>query len=435
MTTASLLHELPATNIEFPEKLQFLWKKLRYKVMKGGRGGTKSWGVARYLICCAYEKYERILCCREFQNSIKESVHQLLKEQIYEMRLEAFFKITDKAISCLLNDSTFIFAGLHNNLQSIKSMEGITKCWVEEAHKVSKESWNILIPTIRVEGSEILVTYNPEEDEDPTHVMFGGKQTPPNCEVVDINWKDNPWLPETLRAEKDYLYEVDPDAAEHVWGGKTMQRSKAQIFGDKYVVREFEPQQHWEGPFYGQDFGFGSDPAATVKMWYDRLEREVFIEKECFGYGVKQDNLPDAILEMMPEAKTAFIRGDCSRPETIVHCQDHGLPGMVGCTKWSGCVEDGINWLRAQRRITIHPRCTHMIDEAKFYRFKVDKLTGAVLPVIVDKHNHGWDGVRYGLEELILVINEQHVVVRTDVQISSDLDDFEMEQLQMGRIA
>jgi phage terminase large subunit len=442
----------PATNVEFPEKLDVLWNRaLRWIVLKGGRGGAKSWGIARFLILECVDHFERVLCCREFQNSLAESVHQLLDDQIHAMALEAFFKITDKTIDCLVHGSGFIFAGLHNNLSKIKSMEGITTAWIEEAHSVSKKSLDTLEPTIRAEGSRLIVSYNPDEESDPVHKMFGGAREtwPPDTEVVEIGWPDNPWFPEVLRKSKDHAYATDPESAEHIWGGKLNVRSDAQIFGGKYVVRAFEPQAHWSGPDFGQDFGFGTDPAVTTKSWYDPLTNEYLIEYAVFGYGVKNDNLaglvgsvPGALLlhdcsqhrgaecelKDKPRDQQPVMFADCSRPETIVHLQDRGFFGMVGCQKWTGCVEDGIAWLRSRAKIVIHPRNKEMIDEAKLYRYKVDKLTGLVLPEIVDKFNHGWDAVRYGAEQRIVMRQEEDYVNEEHVTISSELDDFDMRE-------
>jgi phage terminase large subunit len=152
------------------------------------------------------------------------------------------------------NGSEFIFAGIRKDIEKVKSTEGIDICWVEEAEKVSKRSWEVLIPTIRKDGSEIWVTFNPDEETDPTYQRFV-VNPPPDAEVVEINWRDNPWFPEVLRKEKDYLFKVDPEAAEHVWEGKCNTRSDAQIFAGKYIIEEFTPE-NWHGPYYGLDFGF-----------------------------------------------------------------------------------------------------------------------------------------------------------------------------------
>lgn len=192
-------------------------KPARYRIAYGGRGSGKSWGFARVLIAKSYERKRRILCTRELQKSIKDSVHKLLSDQIDELGFQGF-EITEKAIKHV-NGSEFIFEGLRTNAPEIKSMEGIDIVWVEEAQKVSEESWDVLIPTIRKEGSEIWVTFNPGEKEDATSQRFI-ENAPPDSVIAKVNWDQNPWLSDELRAEKDYLKAVDPARYLHVWEGE-----------------------------------------------------------------------------------------------------------------------------------------------------------------------------------------------------------------------
>lgn len=202
---------------EFPAKLRFLFEPARYKVLYGGRGGAKSWGVARALLIQATASPLRILCAREFQASIVESVHHLLQEQIVAFGLNSFYEVQNSVIRGA-NGSEFIFAGLRNNVAKIKSFESIDRVWVEEAQTVSKSSWETLIPTVRKDGSEIWLTFNPELESDETYQRFVAK--PPNgARVVKINWHDNPWFPETLRREKDELKARDPDGYQNIWEG------------------------------------------------------------------------------------------------------------------------------------------------------------------------------------------------------------------------
>ena len=159
----------------------------------------------------------RILCAREYQNSIIESVHHLLQAQIEALNLTSFYEVQNSMIRGA-NGSEFVFAGLRNNVTKIKSFEGVDRVWVEEAQSVSKPSWETLIPTIRKEHSEIWVTYNPELATDETHQRFV-VHPPAGAVVVKINWSDNPWFPETLQREKDELKARDPDAYLNIWEG------------------------------------------------------------------------------------------------------------------------------------------------------------------------------------------------------------------------
>ena len=224
--------------IDFPEKLACLFKPSRYKVLYGGRGGAKSWGVARALLVKGAEKQIRVLCAREFQTSIKDSVHKLLSDQIEAMGLSTFYEITQASIRGR-NGTEFAFVGLKNNVANVKSFEGIDICWVEEAQTVSRHSWNVLIPTIRKEQSEIWVTFNPELETDETYQRFV-LNPPPDCIVQKINWSDNPWFPDTLRLEKDALKARDLAAYNTVWEGLCKQTVDGAIFAKEMQLADLE---------------------------------------------------------------------------------------------------------------------------------------------------------------------------------------------------
>ncbi len=216
------------SDVEFPQKLQFLFEPHRYKVSYGGRGGAKSWGFARALLILGASKPLRILCAREIQKSIKDSVHQLLRDQIIALGLESFYTVTNTSIVGK-NGTQFGFEGLKHNITNIKSWEGADICWVEEAHTVSKSSWDVLIPTIRKEHSEIWLSFNPELEDDETYQRFI-VSTPPDAMVVKVNWNDNPWFPEVLRREMEYLKEKDPSAYLNVWEGHCKAAVEGAIF-------------------------------------------------------------------------------------------------------------------------------------------------------------------------------------------------------------
>lgn len=389
-------------NAHFPPKFKFLFRPKRYKVAHGGRGSAKSWNFARALIIMAYEKKIRVLCGREFQNSIKESVHHLLESQIERLGLSAYFKITDAGITSHLG-SEFIFTGLKNNTTKIKSLEGVNIAWIEEAEKVSDRSWEILIPTMREKGSEIWISFNPDSEKDPTFVRFvtNEKMLGDDCHTVQVSWRDNPWFPEELRKEKDYLARVDPIAYAHVWEGACRTNSDKQVLFGKYVIQHFEVDPTWDGPYQGADWGFAKDPTTLVRCYIDSSDKEapkLYISHEAYGIGVDTNNIPAMFNRRVPDGAKYRTRGDCARPETISYLQKHGYPEIVGCIKWDGSVEDGVAFLRQFAQIIIHNECTHTAEEARLYSYKVDKLTGDILPEIEDKHNHIWDAVRYALE-------------------------------------
>jgi phage terminase large subunit len=391
-----LSEPIQKTRVEFAPKLQFLFAPSRYKVAYGGRGGAKSWGFARALIVLACQQPLRILCVRELQTSIQESVLKLLSDQIESMGLSAFFEVQKQQIYGR-NGSQFFFAGIKNTPSKIKSTEGVDICWVEEAQTVSEQSWAFLIPTIRKPGSEIWMSFNPHLATDPTYLRFV-TNAPPHAVVVKIGHEDNPWFPRELEQERLYLLRIDPEAHDHVYGGECQTQSEAQVLRGKWCVEPFEPTSEWSGPYFGADWGFSTDPNTLVKCWVGG--KSLYIEHEAYGLGVELDDTP-RMFGTIPGAAAHTIRADNARPETISYMQRHGFPRVTAAEKWPGSVEDGIAYLRAFERIVIHPQCPHARDEAKLWSYKVDKLTGDVLPDLVDKHNHIWDAVRYALQPII----------------------------------
>lgn len=214
--------------LQFPKSLDCLFQPSRYKVLYGGRGGAKSWGAARALLIQGAREPLRILCAREFQNSIADSVHKLLSDQIADMGLSAFYEVQNAAISGR-NGTEFAFAGLRHNVARIKSYEGVDRVWVEEAQTVSKSSWETLIPTIRKDGSEIWITFNPELDTDETYKRFV-INPPVNALVRKVGYQDNPWFPKVLDDERLALKERDPDAYLTIWEGHTRQTLDGAIY-------------------------------------------------------------------------------------------------------------------------------------------------------------------------------------------------------------
>lgn len=381
--------------LEMPEKLMFLLdRQSRYKVAYGGRGSSKSWSFGRALIILAVSRKVRILCARQVQASIKDSVYKLLCDTIDALGLTSLFHITRDSIRCC-NGSEFFFKGIQNNVNEIKSMEGIDYCWVEEAQNVSQESWDILIPTIRKEGSEIWVTFNPDREEDATYRMFV-TNPPDDCISIQINYDQNPWFPDTLRREMEYCKRVDYGKYEHVWLGKTVINTEAQVYNGKFEMKDFETPDGIE-LYYGADWGFAQDPTALVRCFIK--DRCLWIDYESGGVGVDFEEIP-TLFDIVPDARKWEIRADCARPETISYVKRQGFR-ISACPKWKGSVEDGIAYIRGFERIYIHPRCPKTYNEFKFYSYKQDRVSGDVLPIVLDKDNHFLDALRYALNPYI----------------------------------
>ncbi|MEI6422641.1 MAG: PBSX family phage terminase large subunit, partial [Lentisphaerota bacterium] len=267
-------------NIKIPDVFHGLYTDARYYVYYGGRGSGKSWSIAQYLICMALSQPLKILCTREFQNSILESVYSLLKGIISRYKLGQWFNCKLNTIECY-NGSVFIFKGLAHNIESVKSTEGIDLCWIEEADKVSQTSWDTLIPTIRKPNSKIIVTFNPTNEDDPVYSMF--ITSPPGDAVVQkVNYNDNPHFPAVLEKEMLHLKATDYEKYMHVWEGQLRTISDAQVFKNKFVVDTFDSKEMGIENFYhGMDFGFANDPSAVVRLFIKG--RDLFIEHECFG--------------------------------------------------------------------------------------------------------------------------------------------------------
>ncbi len=217
-------------SLQTPEVFLPLYEPHRYKVLYGGRGGAKSWAVADALIVKAWQETTLILCTRELQKSIKESVHKLISDRIEAIGLSSEFEILQTEIKCK-NGSRFIFAGLKHNITEIKSTEGVDVCWVEEAEKVTDGSWKTLIPTIRKPGSEIWITFNPNLITDATYQRFV-LNPPPEAWVQKVSWRDNPWFPEVLGKERDYLRSRDEEEYRHIWEGEL------KVFADGAIYRK-----------------------------------------------------------------------------------------------------------------------------------------------------------------------------------------------------
>lgn len=379
--------------VRVPRVYQALWTPGRYKAFWGGRGSGKSHGFAQALVLMAATKPLRVLCCREIQNSIRDSVKRLLADKIDSSGLSRFYKQTDTEIRGD-NGSLFVFAGLRSNPDSIKSMEGLDIAWVEEAATVSQRSLDLLIPTLRKEGSEVWFTWNPRFASDPVDSMFKGGEPPPNAIVRRVNWNDNKWFPDVLRQEMEWDKRRNPDKYAHVWLGEYQRNSEARVFRN-WRVEPFDTPA--EARFYlGADWGFAIDPTVLIRCFI--VGRTLYVDRELHKVGVEIEDTP-AFFDGIPGSRLWPIRADSARPETISHMQRHGYPKLQPANKGPGSVEDGVEFLKSYD-IIVHPDCRHTSDELTLYSYEVDKLTGDVLPKLADKKNHVIDALRYAIEPL-----------------------------------
>lgn len=384
---------------KMPDPFIELFRPHRYKVFYGGRGSGKSFSVARALIVIASKVCIRVLCCREIQNSIRDSSYQLLKDTVVRLGLEESFSCTESEIRCTKTGSRFIFKGLLRNEQSVKSTEGIDVAWVEEAQTVSETSWEVLIPTIRKAGSEIWVTFNPLNADDPTTKRFI-EDPPPEAYVRRVNYDENKYFPDELRREMEWDKAHDYEKYLHIWEGYPRTISDAQVFKGCVTVEPI-PDDLWQKTdrlFFGADFGFARDPSTLVRCFI--LDRRLYIDHEAYGVGVEIDELPQ-LYRSVPGADQWIIKADAARPETISFLANRAGFRISAAKKWQGSIEDGIAYLKSFEKIIVDPKCKHTIDEFRLYSYKVDKTTGEILPVIVDKDNHCLDALRYALDGYI----------------------------------
>ncbi|GGB14980.1 terminase [Sphingomonas metalli] len=347
-----------------------------------------------------YAEPLRILCTREFQASISESFHAELKAAIAsEPWLEAHY---DVGVDYLkgANGTQFIFRGLRRNVQSVKSLAKIDLTIVEEAEDVPEASWLALEATVfRQPFSELWALWNPRLEGSPVDNRF--RKTPPeNAITVEVNHFDNPFFPPTLDILRKREQErLDPATYHHVWEGGYLVNSDAQVLAGKWRVAEFEPSDSWDGPYQGGDFGYAQDPTAAVRCYIhgDTL----YVSHEAGGRAIELDDIGNKVADGIPSFADYVSRWDSASPGSISIISRNGIPRAQGAPKWQGSVDDGIRYLRAFREIVIHPRCKATINEARLYSYKVDRLTGDILPVLVDANNHYIDAIRYAVSPMI----------------------------------
>jgi phage terminase large subunit len=398
------------SRIRFPKKFEALFQpeKTRYRIFYGGRGGAKSWCFARALLAKGTKQPMRILCAREFQTSIKDSVHKLLSDQIYELNMESFYEITQTTIRGI-NGTEFIFAGIKNNTNNIKSIEGIDIAWVEEAQSVSANSWNVLIPTIRKQDSEIWVSFNPELPTDDTWKRF--VESPPESSVVvKVNWNDNPWFPETLNLERLSLKSRDLSAYNNVWEGATRNTVDGAIFGKEMEQAELEnritnvpydPSKPCHAVF---DLGWADNTACWIIQYvgFDIRVLRYFEDNQktiqhylslmqTFGY------IYDTI--WLPHDGAAKSLGTGKSIEEIVRATGLKVQILDRVP-----VADSINAAR-----TIFPRCyfdrkntEEGLNCLRHYRYDVDEHGTFSQKPLHDIYSHGADAWRY----IGLMVNE-----------------------------
>ena len=399
------------TIAQFPDKLNFLFEPHRYKVAYGGRGSGKSWSFARALLIKAANEPTRVLCAREIQRSIRQSVHQLLTDQIQALGLGAFYEVLEAEIRGI-NGSTFSFTGLATNtVESIKSFEGCDIVWVEEAQTVSRKSWDILIPTIRKPNSEIWVSFNPNIDTDDTYQRFV-VEPPENAKVVKVNYTDNPWFPEVLEIERQHSLKTNPDYA-NIWEGDC----KAAVDGAIYAneIREAQEDNRITNVPY--------DPMLKVHVvmdlgWNDSMSvilcQKGVSDLRIIGY-IEDDHRTldsySAQLKNLPyNWGTMFLPHDGQSKDFKHGISAEDIMRKLG---WDirivpkQDIESGIKLARMNfHRIYFDKSANRLVECLKNYRRSINSATNEPGAPLHDEFSHGADAFRYLCTSIEAMKNE-----------------------------
>lgn len=384
----------------FPAFLPLL-KPARYKGAYGGRGSGKSYFFVDLGIKYSYLWAPfRMVCIREIQRSLDQSVKALFEERIVHYGLSDQFIIRDSWIETP-GGGLIIFQGMQNHTAaSIQSLSGYKVAFIEEGQSLSSRSLTMLTPTIRWEDkdrgqySEIWASWNPYSNKDPIDQLFRGPDASDDSRCVKVNYYDNPLLPKVLRKEMEECRERDPDKYSHVWLGEYQRHSEARVFRN-FVVEGFDtpPEARF---FYGADWGFAKDPTVLVRCFIEG--KKLFIDREAWKVGCEIDKTPDLFDSLDDkEARKWIIRADSADPQNISYMKRHGYPRIIPSIKGTNSVQQGVEFLKSYD-IIIHPRCRNVIDEFSSYSYEIDPKTEEVLPRLNDRKNHTIDAVRYAIE-------------------------------------
>lgn len=399
-----------------------LFAPIRFKALYGGRGSGKSFSAIVALLALSYVARLRVACAREFQVSLAQSVRHLIIAIIDAADIRADWIIQDALIVHRRTGASFFFLGLARNPDSIKSLEGVDVCLVEEAQTVSALSLEYLIPTIRKPGSEIWFLWNPRFKTDPVNGLFRGAHVPPNAWVRRVSWRDNPAFeasPMFEDMQRDRRRSISD--YEHIWEGKYRDASGSAVFTNWRLGEIAVPEA--ARPLFGLDFGFSPDPTAFVKL-YDLANNVLYVAEEAVSHGVSEARMP-AFLDTVSESRSRLIRAD----------NDPRMIAALGCagfrirraTKGPGSIESGLRFLQG-KDIVIHPRCATAADEFANHSWKRDKITGK--PIVgepEDARNHTIDAARYATEDLISqvrfrVLSAESAATRRAFQFERDAE-------------
>lgn len=387
--------------IEAPKKLLPAFDNLKTNacdivVMEGGRGGAKSEALAALGVLESFIDDGVILCCREIQKSISDSLYATIVSTIHKYKYESYFKILNNEITNLLTGARFIFAGLKSNITSIKSINKLRVVLVDEAENVTDTSWSYLRPTPRYNQVRFYVVFNPRFEADATWQQFVINKDDRTLHI-NISYKDNPWFPESLERQRQRDLRGDAGRYSWIWEGKFLQISDSSILAKKLKVKDFEVMPNFSSAYIGIDWGFSVDPTAIIECYV--FEDSLYIRNAASKVGLELDDTGQYLINHCSKVLSNTSRADCARPETISKVKKE-IPLIKACTKWKGSVEDGVVFLQSFRAIYIHPDAECCFAELSAYNYKTDD-DGNPTTDIEDASNHYADALRYALEPLI----------------------------------
>jgi phage terminase large subunit len=388
---------------KFPPKAKALFVPMRYKVLHGGRGSGKSWSIARALLIAASSRTLRILCTREIQKSLSDSVQKLLADQIVPLGLSGLFTVTQNSIKGV-NGSEFVFAGLQDHtVESIKSFEGCDICWVEEAHSVSQNSWDILLPTIRKDGSEVWISFNPSLDSDAVYKMFVAVK-PDNAIVIEMNYRDNPFWNDVLEQERLRFQADRPiDDYQNIWEGKCRSAVSGAIYANE--IRDLiESNRLCNVPYDPMlkvhvifDIGWNDSTAIIfAQVQHSELRIIDYIEDrlktlEYYSNEMKKKGYNYAKVWMPHDARSRSIISKSSAEE-----QMQAFGWSIEITP-NAPIEDGIRTARMimPRLVIDKTNANPLVDKLRRYTRVINRATGEAGSPLHDENSHGADAFRY----------------------------------------
>lgn len=381
-------------NIETPEWAEPIFENhYRYVGIRGGRASGKSHFLAEYFIERSLMSKYDLVCAREFQSSLKNSVKKLLEDKIAALGVGHCFDIQRDCIKSK-RGGQIVFRGIADSTaESLKSVEGFDGLWYEESQVCSQRSLDLIRPTIRKKGSQLFFTWNPRFETDPVDQFFLGAEPPPESLCLEVNYVDNPWFPEEMMIEMEYDKKRDLDKYNNIWLGHYLKNTEARIF-KHWKIEDFEAPRGTDFKL-GADFGFG-DATVLVRCFLEG--RKLYIDHEAYMRGCEVHDIP-ALFMTVPDSEKWPIVADSSRPDTIAHLRKNGFPAMMAAVKGPRSVEEGLTWLKSHD-IIVHPRCVKTIEELTMYKYKTNSQTGEIYPVPEDKNNHVIDSLRYACEGL-----------------------------------